>query len=111
MFASPTDIVNETIAEAKGLIARKNADEAIELLQMRVRDGLLHADLYYLLGETLRTRERLDEAEENLLSALSMKLHSPYAYYSLGLVYLDQSRLDRAVPLLQHFLSQIVLYT
>lgn len=110
MFASPTEIVNSTVAEAKQLIAKGEEDEAIELLQMRIRDGLLHADLYYLLGEALRTRSRLDEAEEALLSALSMKIHSPYAYYSLGLVYLDQSRLDRAVPLLQHFLAQIVVF-
>ena len=110
VFASPTEIVNATIREAKSLLTRA-PEEAVELLKSRLRDGLVHADLYYLQGEALRVLERLEEAEEALLAALAMKLHSPYAYYSLGLVYLDQGRMDRAVPLLQHFLAQIVPFT
>lgn len=106
-FASPTELVNSTIREAK-LLLNRDPEEAVELLKSRLRDGLVHADLYYLQGEALRVLERLEEAEEALLAALAMKLHSPYAYYSLGLVYLDQGRMDRAVPLLQHFLAQIV---
>lgn len=99
--------MNSTIKEAK-LLLKTAPSEAVNLLKQRIDDGLVHADLYYLLGETLRSIDRLEEAEEALLSALSMKLHSPYVYYSLGLLYLDTGEMSRSIPLLTHFLSQIV---
>ena len=65
--------------------------------------GTRHADVFYLAGEVQRLLNNPDEAEAHLLNAIAMKIHTPYSYYSLGLVYIDMKDYSKAIPVLKHF--------
>ena len=72
-------------------------------LERKISMGTKHADVYYLAGELQRLLGNPDEAEAHLLNAIAMKVHTPYSYYSLGLVFIDLGNYSRAIPVLKHF--------
>lgn len=50
------------------------------------------------------------EAEDSLLKCLNFDVHSPYVYYSLGLIYIELGHFKRAIPLLEKFLEYLVYF-
>jgi len=64
-----------------------NFKKAYEMLKLPITQGLRHADIYYLFGEVCRILKKLEEGETYLLECLKFEHHSPFVYYSLGLLY------------------------
>ena len=95
--------VGQGLLKAKGLIALGKLQGAMELLLQMREEGLQHADIHYLLGETLRRLNRHEEALASLSESLRFEACSEYVWKSLGLVYLALQKYDKAVPLFQKF--------
>lgn len=74
------------------------------LLETKIDASFCHADIYYLAGEARRLLIDFEIAEEHFLNCLSMNLHTPFVYYSLGLIYSHYENYSRAIPLLTQFL-------
>ena len=57
------------------------------MLKKTISTGVKHSDLFYLYGEVNRLIKQYKTAEDYLLKALKFELHSPYVFYSLGILY------------------------
>jgi tetratricopeptide (TPR) repeat protein len=104
---SEADLLNERIVAARNALNKGQLLKVQGILGPELERGVKHADVYYLLGEVQRLRKRSGEALELLLQCIGMRVHTPYALYSLGLIYAESDRHDKAVALLRTFLSQV----
>ena len=88
-----------------------NYKKAYEILKLPIIQGIKHSDLYYLFGEVnriLKLYENLN-IEKYFLEALLFEHHSPYVFYSLGLLYQEINNYKESVSMFKHFLQIIVL--
>ena len=83
-----TDL-SKILLEARDLIKKLEIKQAYILLRKTISTGIQHSDLFYLYGEVNRLVKQNKVAEEYLLKALKFELHSPYVFYSLGILYQD----------------------
>ena len=83
-----TDL-SRILLEARDLIKKLKIKQAYILLKKTISTGIQHSDLFYLYGEVNRLVKQNKVAEEYLLKALKFELHSPYVFYSLGILYQD----------------------
>ena len=83
-----TDL-SKILLEARDLIKKLKIKQAYILLKKTISTGIQHSDLFYLYGEVNRLVKQNKVAEEYLLKALKFELHSPYVFYSLGILYQD----------------------
>lgn len=94
---------------ALSFLRKQDVANAYNCLKQLLQRGHSHADLYYLYGEVNRLMGKLSIAEQSLLKALRFELQSPYTFYSLGLVYMENKRYDKSLPLFYKFLEHVVL--
>mmetsp|Transcript_19797 Transcript_19797/g.36525 ORF Transcript_19797/g.36525 Transcript_19797/m.36525 type:complete len:281 (-) Transcript_19797:2120-2962(-) len=104
---SEADLLNEKIVAARSALSKGQLIKVQRILEPEIDRGVRHADVYYLLGEVKRLQKRPGEALEYLLHCIGMRVHTPYALYSLGLIYAETDRFDKAISLLRTFLSQV----
>ena len=83
-----TDL-SKILLEARDLIKKLKIKQAYVLLKKTISTGIQHSDLFYLYGEVNRLIKQNKIAEEYLLKSLKFELHSPYVFYSLGILYQD----------------------
>ena len=83
--------INKILLNAKTFIKKYQFKQAHNILKSLIDIGVYHSDLFYLYGEVNRILKNLQEAEDYLLLAINFELHSPYAFYSLGLLYQEVS--------------------
>ena len=81
--------LSKILLESRDLIKKVKIKEAYILLRKTILTGIQHSDLFYLYGEVNRLINQYKTAEDYLLKAVKFELHSPYAFYSLGLLYQD----------------------
>ena len=81
-----TDL-SKILLESRDLIKKLKIKQAYLLLKKTISTGIQHSDLFYLYGEVNRIVKQYKIAEDYLLKALKFELHSPYVFYSLGLLY------------------------
>ena len=79
--------LSKILLEARDLIKKKKLKQAYILLKQTISTGHQHSDLFYLYGEINRMLNQNSVAENYLINALKFELHSPYVFYSLGLLY------------------------
>jgi tetratricopeptide (TPR) repeat protein len=77
------------------------------LLESIVSQGINHSDVFYLLGESYRLLESHEKAQEMLQKAIYMKVHPPYAYFSLGKVFQAKQMFRESIEQFQEFLHRI----
>ncbi len=98
------------------MLKKNKTKEAYQLLNHNVAQGASHSDIFYLLGEVCRLQGSniyltigfQEESEFYLLKALQFELHSPYTYLSLALISIAKKQPEKAIPLLKHFLQELV---
>jgi tetratricopeptide (TPR) repeat protein len=95
--------VGQGLLKAKGYIAQGKFNSARQLLVELRDDGSQHADIHYLLGETLRRLGDYPQALTSLSECLRFEAFSEYVWKSLALIYLAQGKYDKAVPLFKKF--------
>ena len=83
--------LSKILLEARDLIKKKKLKQAYILLKQTISTGHQHSDLFYLYGEINRMLNQNSVAENYLINALKFELHSPYVFYSLGLLYQDMN--------------------
>ena len=103
-----TQAFNKGILMALSFLKKQDVNNAYNCLKQLLQRGHSHADLYYLYGEVNRLKGKLSIAEQSLLKALRFELQSPYTFYSLGLVYMENKRFDKSLPLFYKFLEHVV---
>ena len=81
-----TDL-SKILLESRDLIKKLKIKQAYKLLKKTISTNIQHSDLFYLYGEINRLIQQYKTAEDYLLKALKFELHSPYVFYSLGLLY------------------------
>ena len=59
--------------------------------------GIKHADIFYLFGEACRVLGLYEDGEKYLLDALRFEQHSPYVYYSAGLLFQEIQQFKKSV--------------
>jgi hypothetical protein len=84
--------VNKLLLNTKSLIKNYKFKTAYEKLKSAIHLGIYHSDLFYLYGEVNRILKNYQESEDYLLLSLNFELHSPYVFYSLGLLYQEVSQ-------------------
>ena len=84
--------INKLLLNSKTLIKKYKFKTAYNNLKSAINLGIYHSDLFYLYGEVNRILKNFQEAEDYLLLALNFELHSPYVFYSLGLLYQEISQ-------------------
>ena len=99
-----TDL-NRTLLQAKTLMKKYKFASAAELLSSAIRLGIYHSDLFYLYGEVNRILKQFQLAEDYLLLALNFEMHSPYVFYSLGLLYQELSQFKYSNSFFKLFLQ------
>ncbi|KAL4477012.1 hypothetical protein ABPG72_011709 [Tetrahymena utriculariae] len=97
--------LNLLLLECKEALQKKYYKKSEALLLEALQKGIEHADVYYLIGETYRLQNLLDEAENYLLQALLFQFHSPYTYNSLGQVYMAKGQYERSIKLFKKFVE------
>jgi len=78
---------------------------AYEILKKTISRGIKHSDIFYLFGECCRVLNLYEDGEKYLLDALRFEQHSPYVYYSAGLLYQEIQDYKKSVSLFKHFLT------
>lgn len=99
--------INTFLIKAKINISKSNYTCAYDQLRPLIVQGLYHSDLFYLYGEVCRLIKRMEEAEDYLLLSLNFAHHSPYVYYSLGLLYQEVAQLKYSNSFLKKFNIEI----
>jgi predicted Zn-dependent protease len=84
--------INKLLLNTKSLIKNYKFKTAYEKLKSAIHLGIYHSDLFYLYGEVNRILKNYQESEDYLLLSLNFELHSPYVFYSLGLLYQEVSQ-------------------
>jgi len=99
--------INKLLLESKTLMKKLNFKKAYENLKLPISQGLSHADVYYLFGEICRILKKLEESEVYLLQCLKFEHHSPFVFYSLGLLYQEIEQYKYSVSFFKHFICLI----
>ena len=86
--------LNNILLQSQTLIKKHKYISAYYLLRNTILTGEYHSDLFYLYGEVNRILENYQIAEDYLLLALNFEIHSPYVFYSMGLLYQDLNKYD-----------------
>jgi len=97
--------INTTVIDAKKHMKKLNYKKAYEVLKLLIVQGVKHSDIYYLFGEVNRIMKVYDDGEKYLLEALLFEKHSPYVFYSLGLLYQEINNYEESVSMFKHFLQ------
>ena len=79
--------LNKILLQSQTLIKNHKYVSAYYLLRNTISTGEYHSDLFYLYGEVNRVLKNYQNAEDYLLLALNFEIHSPYVFYSMGLLY------------------------
>ena len=79
--------LSKILLESRDLIKKLKIKQAYILLKKTISTGIKHSDLFYLYGEVNRLIKQYKTSEDYLLKAVKFELHSPYAFYSLGILY------------------------
>ena len=79
--------LSKILLESRDLIKKLKIKQAYILLKKTIATGTQHSDLFYLYGEVNRLIKQYKTAEDYLLKAVKFELHSPYVFYSLGILY------------------------
>ena len=79
--------LNKILLQAHSFIKNHKYISAYYLLRNTIATGEYHSDLFYLYGEVNRLLKNYENAEDYLLLALNFEIHSPYVFYSMGLLY------------------------
>ena len=93
------------IIDAKTLMKKLNFKKCYEILKFPICQGLLHSDVFYLFGENCRILKKLDEAEKYLLECSKFQQHSPFVFYSLGLLYQELDDFKYSVSFFKLFIG------
>lgn len=101
-----TDL-NKTLLLAKTYMKKYKFISAYSILKSSIQLGIYHSDLFYLYGEVNRILKHFQEAEDYLLLALNFEMHSPYVFYSLGLLYQEVSQFKYSNSFFKLFLQLI----
>ena len=86
--------INKILLQSKNLIKNHKYISAYNLLKNTIATGEYHSDLFYLFGEVNRILENYKNAEDYLLLALNFEIHSPFVFFSMGLLYQDLNKYD-----------------
>jgi len=86
--------INKILLQSQNLIRTHKYISAYNLLRNAIATGEYHSDLFYLFGEVNRILENYKNAEDYLLLALNFEIHSPFVFYSMGLLYQDLNKYD-----------------
>ena len=92
---------------ARNLISKNYYSKAKKVLEALISEGVIHSDVFYLLGETYRLLENFKKSEEYLHRSISMKICSPFAYLSLGKLYQTKQEYKESIDYLQEFLKRL----
>ena len=84
--------LSKILLESRDLIKKKKLKQAYILLKQTISTGIQHSDLFYLYGEINRILRQNNTAENYLIKSLKFELHSPYAFFSLGLLYQEMKQ-------------------
>ena len=84
--------LSKILLESRDLIKKKKLKQAYILLKQTISTGIQHSDLFYLYGEINRILRQNNTAENYLIKSLKFELHSPFAFFSLGLLYQDMKQ-------------------
>ena len=84
--------LSKILLESRDLIKKKKLKQAYILLKQTISTGIQHSDLFYLYGEINRVLRQNNTAENYLIKSLKFELHSPYAFFSLGLLYQEMKQ-------------------
>ncbi len=84
-----------------------NFRKAYEILKLAISQGMYHSDIFYLFGEICRIIKKPQESENYLLQSLKFQQHSPYVFYSLGLLYQEIEEYKYSICFFKHFLQEI----
>lgn len=95
--------LSKILLESRDLIKKKKLKQAYILLKQTVATGHQHSDLFYLYGEINRMLKQNNVAENYLINALKFELHSPYVFYSLGLLYQDMKDYKNSIKFFKLF--------
>ena len=95
--------LSKILLESRDLIKKKKLKQAYILLKQTVSTGHQHSDLFYLYGEINRMLKQNNVAENYLINALKFELHSPYVFYSLGLLYQDMKDYKNSIKFFKLF--------
>ena len=95
--------LSKILLEARDLIKKKKLKQAYILLKQTISTGHQHSDLFYLYGEINRMLNQNSVAENYLINALKFELHSPYVFYSLGLLYQDMNNYNNSIKFFKLF--------
>ena len=88
--------LSKILLESRDLIKKKKLKQAYILLKQTISTGIQHSDLFYLYGEINRMLKQNNTAENYLIKSLKFELHSPYAFFSLGLLYQDMKEFQNS---------------
>ena len=88
---------------SKILLEARDLKQAYILLKQTISTGHQHSDLFYLYGEINRMLNQNSVAENYLINALKFELHSPYVFYSLGLLYQDMNNYNNSIKFFKLF--------
>jgi Flp pilus assembly protein TadD len=91
--------------EARGYLELGMAQQAVASLSRLGDASVLDADGQYILGESLRTLERYEEAIEPLRRAAEASTNNTPALVALGWCYKRTGRLDLAINTLEEALA------
>jgi hypothetical protein len=99
---------NKLILETKTHMKKLNFKKAYEILLLPISQGMYHSDIFYLYGEVNRILKRLEESEKYLIECLKFEQHSPFVFYSLGLLYQELLNFKYSIWFFKHFVKIIV---
>lgn len=100
------ELASTQLPKAQRAWGQKNYREAERYLEKALRYDAEYADALYLLGE-LKLRQR-QLAKAQFIWAKLMEVcpdYKPEIAYFLGVMYLEENKLDKAIPLIERFLA------
>ena len=95
--------LSKILLESRDLIKKQKLKQAYLLLKQTISTGIQHSDLFYLFGEINRMLKQNEEAEKFLIKSIKFELHSPYAFFSLGLLYQDMNQFQNSTKFFRLF--------
>jgi tetratricopeptide (TPR) repeat protein len=100
--------INKLILMATTRVVKLQIQEAYDLLILPIEQGVVHSDIFYLYGEVCRVLKKLNESEKFLLDCLKFEYHSPFVFYSLGLLYYEKGEYKYSISFFKHFMQLMV---
>ncbi len=90
----------DPVSDAEALIAHRQYDSTISLLQARIQKDPSFADLYFLLGKTYYLKGDYEQAEKELRNCLDRKRKHEDAQAYLARTYIALKNWDKAKEIL-----------